>query len=117
MAIAELQDRKFARFVPIYAIESTNETFIRTLGVAKSFKPDSMLMELEYDGCTVQVDIQYIQPFPYKQGSKYLFIGDLISKGVSSSGHAVLKAQLYRRCDGLNMEQYHRVQELRSYFQ
>ena len=109
----DFEDTKFASFVPIYDIQCTKEVFIRTVGYAKGIDLVNDLVTLEYNEDTVLIDVRYIQPLKFKQGAILQIIGDLeIQRGRTE--RVVLKAQLYRNIDGLDMMLYHEMQKMRA---
>ena len=115
MAIGgEFEDIKIARFVPISRIQSTQDNFIRTVGYSKGLDLASELLTLEYGGHHVLVNIHYIYPFEFVPGTILQIIGSLERKRKREVSEVVLKAELYRNMNGLDVDLYHKTQELRK---
>ncbi len=114
MTFEDLQDTKFTTFVPIEDIQFTNKLFLRTIGYARSIDPTTDYLTLEYKGHTVLVNVKYIHPYEFIEGSLIQIIGDLERKRKRDSTELILKAQLYRIVNGLDVELYHDMQSLRK---
>ena len=114
MALEDLQDTKFTTFIPIEDIQFTKKVFLKTIGYARSIDPTTDYLTLEYKSHTVLVNVKYIHPYEFIEGSLIQIIGDLERKRKRDSTELVLKAQLYRIVNGLDVELYHDMQSLRS---
>ena len=118
MALAELEDSEFACFVPICDLVNaqlaTENRYLRTIGFSKSVDLESFLLTLEYNNHHILVDTHCLFPFKFREGAILQIIGRLESRLVKDVPEKVIKAQLYRYADGLDIHIYHSVQRQRA---
>jgi hypothetical protein len=58
------------------------------------------------------VNTKYIEPFPFRAGSLYLFIGEMEKDWERDA--ISFSPKVYRCVDGLNVQLYHKVREERD---
>ena len=129
-------EKEFAPFVPLATLvegKAVNlKPLVRVVGFAGALYSSCHELELCYEGKELRVNVSSLQPFNYCPGKIYQFIGEikrerrgdggerLRQRGGGGGGEKeerdtfVLRAQLYRLMEGLDIELYHRSQSLRN---
>lgn len=124
------EDRKCARFASIPDLLASSDPselgLVRIVGRLESYDSENSILWLRdhHQTASVQeqvaVDVTNIEPFPYRRGTLYQFIGESDFRAVAQVGNSktstecvVLKALLSRCVDGLDMEMYLKAHEVR----
>lgn len=76
---------------------------LRTIGYADEYKAAEQLLQLQFEGALLTVDVHLIEPFYFKRGQLLLVIGEIRHHGQQ---HPVLLAMSYRVLDGLDITAY-----------
>ena len=91
-------------------------SLVRVVGIGGALDSEQLL-SLSYKEAELMIDISSLQPFKYLPGTVYQFIGE-VKRGRGQEeglrGGVWLKAHCYRMMEGLDMEMYHRVQNIRQ---
>lgn len=90
-------------------------SLVRVVGVSGTLHSEQVL-SLSYKENELMIDITSLQPFKYTPGTVYQFIGEVKKGRVHGlRGEEVwLKAHCYRLMEGLNLDMYHRIQNIRT---
>ena len=134
-------EKEFAPFVPLATLvegKAVNlKPLVRVVGFAGALYSSRHELELCYEGKELRVNVSSLQPFNYHPGEIYQFIGEIKRERIGGDGASgerlrqrggggggggekegrdtfVLRAQLYRLMEGLDIELYHRSQSLRN---
>ena len=105
-----------AAFVPIAVLrygEIPVGKLLRTIGELQEHniqKQQLVIKDADSDS-TLVIDCSLIEPFPFRQRIIYQFIGEV---RVGSDSQLILRAYVYRCVEGLNLDMYKKVHELRS---
>ena len=129
-------EKEFAPFVPLATLvegKAVNlKPLVRVVGFAGVLYSSRHELKLCYEGKELRVNVSSLQPFNYRPGEIYQFIGEIKRERIGGDGASgerlrqrgggekegrdtfVLRAQLYRLMEGLDIELYHRSQSLRN---
>lgn len=128
-------EKEFAPFVHLATLvegKAVNlKPLVRVVGFAGALYSSRHELELCYEGKGLRVNVSSLQPFNYRPGEIYQFIGEIKRERRGGDGGErlrqrggggekeerdsfVLRAQLYRLMEGLDIELYHKSQSLRN---
>jgi hypothetical protein len=101
-----------APFVPLSEISQyCGGTLLRTVGYASSID-ENQLLTIVYKSWSLKIDVSSLQSFCYRPQSVCQFIGELSIK----DEERIMKPQLYRKMESLDVDKYHEVQIIKTSF-
>lgn len=86
--------------------------YVRTIGYLLSHDCVHCTLTIKDGSDVLRVNTKYIEPFPFRAGSLYLFIGEMEKDWERDA--ISFSPKVYRCVDGLNVQLYHKVREERD---
>ncbi|CDS03480.1 hypothetical protein LRAMOSA00882 [Lichtheimia ramosa] len=87
---------------------------VRLKGILKTFDPGTNFATIEYDGYTLEINTELLDPFSFPIGAMVEFIGEL----ESNQAKLILRPRIARSLDTLDLELYEKAaQYKRKYMQ